>query len=179
MIWIPYFLLNHDSSLLFRLRPAPNMLILGSLGQMCSWDLWACICRLSLHLWSLGDTLLAALCHSSPTSTDGLRQESCGSLATVLNIQAVAARSPARGKFATPGPASPGCAPACGVGLSHRGAASSTAGTCSFLFRHPGRALYCFLSGYKVIKFTEADCKEVGMYYHALWDRLLIKHFFY
>jgi len=73
-----------------------------------------------------------------------------------LLIQAVAAWLPARGNFGTPGAASPGRAPTHRE-PSHHGAAGSSAGTCSFLLGHPGRALYCFLSGYQVIKFTEED----------------------
>lgn len=95
-------------------------------------------------------------------------QEAGGSLVPVLESRAVADGSPARGRFATAAPASQGRAPACRAGLRHRCATGSSAGTCSFLLRRPGRALYCFLSGCRVIKFTEADSKEVGMYYHAL-----------
>lgn len=140
---------------------------------------------LSLHLvlvpasQSLGDTLLTAPCCSIPTRMCRSRQESCGSLVTVVNSQAVANGSPARGKFATLAPASRHCAPMCGAGLSHRCATGSSAGTCSFSLRHPGTALYCFLSEYRVRKFTEADGKEVAMYYHALSARLLIYPFSY
>lgn len=106
MIWIFRFLLNHDSSLLFRPKQPPSVLILWSLWKMCSWESWPRICHLSSHPWSLGDILLPAPHCSSPTPIGGLWQEPCGNLATVLNVEAAGAA--ARGKFATLGWSQPG-----------------------------------------------------------------------
>lgn len=70
---------NHDSCLLFRLKPALNMLILRGLREKCSWDLWACICHLSPHLWSLGHILWQL--HAAHASRDGLKLKTCVNLA--------------------------------------------------------------------------------------------------
>lgn len=40
--WIFYFFWHHHSALLFGLRAAAGMGILGKCGERCSWELWAC-----------------------------------------------------------------------------------------------------------------------------------------